>query len=263
VGSSGALGSSVCQHFLNKGLTVIGADVVDSSETAQLHHFVPLQEAASLGTLTARLANGVRAALGEMDSNSDSESSMLLDVIVVASGGWESDPKEDTPESYGDSIDRMMRRNLHPVVAAGYCAQHYCDKEALVVVLGATAALTPTPGMMGYGLSKTAAHTHVQTLGAMTGSALQNKSQRAASKLVRKNKPALDDMTVVGILPTKIDTPSNRRAEPKADFTRWTRPSDVAKEIGQWVDHVHLRPHSGSLIKVFSSEEGSTFQLAR
>lgn len=97
----------------------------------------------------------------------------------------------------------------------------------------------------------------------MIGLSSNTQWQRKQTKLLRKNFEALDSMTIVGILPTMLDTPSNRKAEPKGDFWKWTSPSDVAKEIGEWMENPHLRPHSGSLIKVTSSEDGASIQLAR
>jgi len=70
-------------------------------------------------------------------------------------------------------------------------------------------------------------------------------------------------MTVVGILPSILDTVKNRKAQPKADFETWTKPAYVAKEIGMWLDHPHLRPHSGSLVRVYPSNLGASFQLVR
>lgn len=267
VGSSGVLGSAVARHLSRMNINVIGADIQEVSETAQLYDFVPLphpsQGDASLGEVTRRLTTGVQHVLGEDGT---------LDAIIVASGGWEGDPPfvedetiEDGALAYGDSIDRMMKMNLQPVVSAGYVAQHFMNPTngGLFVVIGATAALSPTPGMMGYGLSKTACHHFVQSFGTMTGAALHTKAQRKKSLKLRKNLASLDDLTVVGILPTKIDTPTNREAEPKADFAKWTDPRDMAKEIGDWVTDEHLRPHSGSLVKVFPGADGATFQLAR
>lgn len=264
VGSSGVLGSTVARHLSRMNINVIGADIQEVSETAQLHDFVPLPhpgQDVGLGEVTRRLTAGVSNVLGEDGT---------LDVVVVAAGGWEGDPPypeesiEDGAVEFGDSIDRMMKMNLHPVVASGYVAQHFMNPSGgLFVVIGATAALSPTPGMMGYGLSKTATHHFVQTFGTMTGAALNTKAQRKKSLKLRQNLASLDDLTVVGILPTKIDTPNNRKAEPKADFTKWADPKDMAKEIGHWVTDEHLRPHSGSLVKVFPTANGATFQLAR
>ena len=70
-------------------------------------------------------------------------------------------------------------------------------------------------------------------------------------------------MTMVGILPTMIDTPANRKANPQGDFESWTKPSHIAKEIGLWVEKPALRPHSGSLVKVYSKDGVATFEMAR
>ncbi len=40
-----------------------------------------------------------------------------------------------------------------------------------------------------------------------------------------------DGITVNAILPSTIDTPANRQAMPKADFSRWVPPQDIANTI--------------------------------
>jgi dihydropteridine reductase len=267
VGSSGALGTAVSRHLLRMNVNVIGADIQDTAETVQLHSFIPLPhpgQLPSLGEVTRRLTAGVQDGLEQLEGDEHG-----LDLIVVASGGWEGDPllpEEATDEDavmYGDSIDRMMRMNLYPVVASGFVAQYHMNKSGLVVAMGATAALSPTPGMIGYGLAKSGTHHFVQTFGTLTGMALNTKARRKHTKQFRKNFESMDDMTIVGILPTMLDTASNRKADPKGDFEKWTKPSDIAKEISEWMENPHLRPHSGSLIKVFSNADGASFQLAR
>lgn len=131
------------------------------------------------------------------------------------------------------------------------------------MVIGATAALTTTPGMMGYGLAKTAAHHLVQTMGATTGKALDTKAKRKAGRRVRQFAENLDTLSVIGILPTTIDTPSNRQFNPGADASSWTKPRDIAMEIGKWVETPPLRPHSGALVKVTSQAQGSVFEIVR
>lgn len=136
--------------------------------------------------------------------------------------------------------------------------------------MGASAALSPTPGMVGYGLSKTAAHQFVQTLGATTGKAVVPKKKRKEGRRARIHGEYLDSLTAMAILPTTIDTPANRKANPKGRFDKWTKPMEIAKEIGNYIEHPALRPHSGSLVKVVSKsgnqEDGSSgteFHLAR
>jgi dihydropteridine reductase len=119
--------------------------------------------------------------------------------------------------------------------------------------------------MLGYGLSKVGAHHFVHTLGETTGKSIATKSRRRQARRLRKDSEYLDTLSAVGILPTTIDTPSNRDAMPKADFNQWTKPIDIAKEIGTWIKTPPLRPHSGSLVKVHpaSRGDGATFTLVR
>lgn len=129
--------------------------------------------------------------------------------------------------------------------------------------MGATAALSPTPGMIGYGVSKSAAHHFVQTLGATTGMAVSPKALRKEGRKARRHYANLDSLSVVGILPTMLDTPTNRAANPDFNLDECTKPLDIAKEICTWISSPPLRPHSGSLIKVYTNPEGTHFQLVR
>ena len=133
------------------------------------------------------------------------------------------------------------------------------------MVVGATPALMPTPGMIGYGLSKVGAHHFVQTLGETTGKSSTTKTRRQKARRLRRHTQYLDTLTAVGILPTTIDTPNNRAAMPDADFHNWTNPADIAKEIGRWIRTPPLRPHSGSLVKVHPDKKGggAVFNLVR
>lgn len=141
---------------------------------------------------------------------------------------------------------------------------HIVVDTGLFVVIGATAALSPTPGMLGYGLGKTGAHHFVQTLGEISGKSATTKSRRRKARKLRRNNEYLDTLSVVGILPTTIDTPSNRKAMPDHDFSQWTRPEDIAAEIGTWVQLPPMRPHSGGLVKVFPNKAGGAcFNLVR
>lgn len=118
--------------------------------------------------------------------------------------------------------------------------------------------------MLAYGMSKAGTHHFLQTLGETTGKAATTRSKRQKARRLRKNSEYLDTLSVVGILPTTIDTPSNRKAMPDADFETWTKPTDIAREIGTWIEKPPLRPHSGALVKVHPAKGGgAAFTLAR
>lgn len=277
LGSSGALGSAVSRHLSQTlKMKVIGADIVELptelTHSWDLDGFISLPDNAPLPQLTTQLVQGVIDYLYYEDQEEEEENDRGLDLIVVASGGWEGDPirefskNKDQPDqlikfaqNYTESILRMRKMNLDPVIAAGFVAQFMSSSsssDGLMVVLGATASLLPTPGMMGYGLAKVATHHLVQTLGTMTGNPLE-------PKIIRKQAAGLHqfDMTVIGLLPTTIDTPNNRKAMPQGKFDQWTKPLDIAIQIGKWAENPLSRPHSGSLVKVFAGAEGATFEL--
>eukprot|EP00980_Cylindrotheca_fusiformis_P024944 scaffold12769_cov141-Cylindrotheca_fusiformis.AAC.4 len=270
LGSSGALGRSVTHHLSkNLDMQVIGADLKELPQDNTLDAFIamPMWERYSgVGDMTKALVSGM---FDVMDDE------VKIDAIICASGGWQGDPvvpTEDASEdefiagarAYGETIDNMMEMNLAPVLAAGYAANRFMDTEGLFVVIGATVALSPTPGMLGYGLSKVGVHHFIQTIGEISGKSVTTKSRRKTARKIRKDKEYLDTLSIVGILPTTIDTPSNRETMPGADFSEWTKPKDIAEEIGTWIQMPPLRPHSGSLVKVFPNKTGgASFNVVR
>ena len=295
------MGRTLTKHLSqNLGVRVIGADVVEPKQKDE-HYlkggFVELPtiptsettfEPAGLQDLTLALTDGLYQLL-----EVDNEEAQELDAVICVAGAWEGDPpivESDSPKrlwlaegaaAYAESIYTMMGKNLYPVLAAGYASQHYMTASensgrdeygefvggndgGLFVAIGATAALGGTPGMLGYGLSKVATHHYLRTLGESTGKAVTTKSKRRETRTLRLSSDYLQRLSVVGILPTTIDTQANREAMPDANFGEWTKSIDVAKEIGLWLEEPSLRPHSGSLVKVHPRKGGGAeFRVAR
>jgi dihydropteridine reductase len=270
VGSSGTLGRAIVHELQEKhNMKVLQADVVAppplSSSRKSAVSFCDLSQSTSLADLTVHLATGVSQFLN-LDRGE------TLDVVVCAAGGWAGNPSLQRSSSspletlgqeiatqaiiYAETIDRMRQVNLDPVLATSYLLQaQLLGRNGLLVVMGATAALQPTPDMIGYGIAKAATHYAVQTLAAQTTTSLEAKSVRDRSSYVHP-------VTILGLLPTILDTPTNR-----ANMTfapTWTPPHAIASEIGEWVETPALRPHSGALIKVFTNDKGATsFSIVR
>src|SRR6185369_6667028 len=76
-----------------------------------------------------------------------------------------------------------------------------------IIAIGSRAALEPGPGVGAYSASKAAMVSLIRTV------ALENKDA---------------GLTANVILPGTIDTPANRAAMPKADYTQWVQPSNIA-----------------------------------
>jgi dihydropteridine reductase len=90
--------------------------------------------------------------------------------------------------------------------------------------------------MIGYALAKTGVHTLAMN---MFGSILPS------------------DSSIITILPyiikvanyfrETIDTPGNREAMPKADFSTWAKPDQISGLVRSWAEGLN-RPISGSMV---------------
>ena len=288
LGSSGTLGSTIASNLKRShNCLVIGSDIHPPSKDRidTIDAFIQLPAPmdtsnndndndgdVSIDSIFKSLHGGIQKLC---DGNINFE----LDVIICANGGFAMDHDIQTRSSNGDVdaeeastgsvFDTMMKMNYYPVVAAGEIAKEYMTTSGngLLVAFGAFAALSPAPGMIAYSSSKVATHYYVQSIGAMTGKALskEHKIQRNSDMgiNIRKRGRYLDSMSTLAMLPIMLDTTSNRDALPDEDFSRWTKPAEIANEIGAWVDTPEIRPHSGSLIKVITNDDKTNFTLAR
>ncbi|HVO50746.1 MAG TPA: SDR family NAD(P)-dependent oxidoreductase [Thermoanaerobaculia bacterium] len=133
-----------------------------------------------------------------------------IDVLVNAVGGfaggkplWESDP---------DLLERMLTLNLRSAWALARAVVPLMRSEGrgAIVNVAAHAALAPPAGLGAYAASKAAAIALIASLAAD----LRGTGVRANS-----------------ILPSTIDTPANRRSMPNADFSKWSKPEDIARVV--------------------------------
>ena len=280
IGSSGSLGSTVAKRLKSHhDCVVIGSDIHPPSQDRvdAIDAFLHLSnnddtsnenEIISIDSLHYELRDGIQNLFKENDS-------IELDAIIVASGGFAMDEDNNTTananenNSIGSVYETMLQMNFYPVIAAGEIAKQYMtqNNDGLFVIIGALSALSPAPGMIAYSSSKAAAQYYIQTMGAMTGRALhrEHKISRTSDMghELRRKHACLDSMTALGLLPVMLDTKSNRDALPRDDFSQWTKPIDIAKEVGVWMDTPAMRPHSGSLMKVLTKDGETQFVLAR
>jgi NAD(P)-dependent dehydrogenase (short-subunit alcohol dehydrogenase family) len=234
----------------------------------------------TIDSLIDGLQNGIQNLYGENTSN------VGFDAIICASGGFAMDDDDDnddnddkdTSSNIGKVYQKMFQMNYYPVVASAEIAKKHLHKSPksspLFLTIGALAALSPSPNMIAYSTSKQAAHYYIQTMGAMCDNSQtlskQYKIQREnemGRDYRRKNMDVLSNMSCIALLPIMIDTELNRQVlKGKVDekeYGSWTKPVDIAKEIGRWVDTPELRPHSGSLVKVVTNNGETAFTLAR
>ncbi|CEG78437.1 hypothetical protein RMATCC62417_13045 [Rhizopus microsporus] len=226
-GGAGALGRTLVQHFKSKGYTVINVDLVENTE-------------ADFNTLTS--TTGSLKEQGESIQNAISQvlGGEKLSAIFCVAGGWAGGNAHN--KEFLASSELMIQQSVYSSLIAAQLASNHLQPGGLLTLTGALAALSPTPGMIGYGLAKSAVHHLVQDLAQPNGGLPQ-------------------DAKVAGILPVTIDTPMNRKFMPKADFSTWTSPSDIATQLEGYLDG-SIPLTNGKLIKVVTENSKTTFTEA-
>ena len=94
-------------------------------------------------------------------------------------------------------------------------------------------------------------HVPQQALGAAPGIAAYAASKAGVAQLTRtlQAEVAADGLRVNAIVPTTIDTPTNREAMPDADFASWTSPAQIAQVV-LWLSSDSSATVRGALVPV-------------
>jgi NAD(P)-dependent dehydrogenase (short-subunit alcohol dehydrogenase family) len=131
-----------------------------------------------------------------------------LDALVNIAGGFTFETVAD-----GDikSWQRMHALNLLTALNASKAAIPHLSASSAgrIVNIGAMGALHAGAGMGPYAASKSAVHRLTEALAA------EHKGK----------------ITVNAVLPSTIDTAANRASMPKADFSKWVTPLELAEVI--------------------------------
>ena len=136
----------------------------------------------------------------------DKAASAGLDALINVAGGfrWQT-VEEGDPAAW----DVLYALNVKTTLNASRAALPYLKKSAggRIVNVGANGAVKAAAGMGAYAASKAGVH-------------------RLTESLAEELKA--DGVTVNAVLPSIIDTPTNRADMPKADFASWVRPQELA-----------------------------------
>jgi len=129
-----------------------------------------------------------------------------VDVLLNIAGGFSWNTLET---SMAEGWHRLFLINVQTAANASRAATPYLRKSRAgrIVNVGANAALKASMGMGPYAASKAGVHSLTEAL---------------AQEL------KADGVTVNAVLPSILDTPTNRADMPTADFSTWVRPEELA-----------------------------------
>jgi len=195
-GASGALGSVVAEAALARGARVAGLDHAPSQAPATANRIELGGVDLSNATEAQKAIDAVVAHFGR------------LDALVNIAGGF---AFEAVAEGDPRTWQHMYALNVLTALNASRAAIPHlaASSAARIVNIGAIGALQAGAGMGAYAASKAGVHRLTEALAAEW-----------------KGK-----ITVNAVLPSTIDTSANRASMPKADFTKWVTPQELAEVI--------------------------------
>jgi len=221
-GGRGQLGATIVSIFKKNNWHTISIDIVANDDAG---FSIILDPTSSFETQANKAEEEVNKHLA----------GNKLDSILCVAGGWVGGNIAN-PDIIKQSLS-MWQMSVWPSVISAKIASKHLKEGGLVQLTGASAALNPTPGALGYGVAKAAVHHLIKSL-AQPDSGLPAK------------------VAVVGLLPIMLDTPQNRKAMPTADTSSWTPMLEVANTLFQWSNNV-MRPESGALV-IVNTKQGKT-----
>jgi NAD(P)-dependent dehydrogenase (short-subunit alcohol dehydrogenase family) len=215
-GGTGGLGPAVLRRLLADDWRVVASVWGEPSEVP------PGVEAIPANVSEERDVAGVVAAAAAMADRP------LTAVVNLVGGYAEGKRLHETPIADFESIVTL---NLRPtVLVTGAALPHLvANGGGSVVCVGSRAAVKPFPKAAGYIVGKAAVLALVDAL------AVEYRDDR-----VRVN----------AVLPSVIDTPGQRAANPGADTSRWVPPEEIADAIAFLCSDAS-RPISGAHMPVY------------
>ena len=214
-GGFGVLGNAVASGLAAKGDHVARIDFAPSAKE-------PLAGALDIGGVDLTDEAATRAALDKVVAAHGG-----VDVLVNVAGGFVWETLEGGSLA---SWAKMQAMNLTTAATITQLALPALKASAAgrVVNIGAGAAIKAGMGMGAYAASKSGVHRLTEAL---------------AEEL------AGTSVTVNAILPSIIDTPTNRADMPDADFSTWVKPEAIADVI-QFLASDAARAVTGALVPV-------------
>jgi NAD(P)-dependent dehydrogenase (short-subunit alcohol dehydrogenase family) len=216
-GASGILGSAVAKAAADEGARLALIDFATTPPAAPSGPDVFFQGGVDLTDANSASA-GIDAAAERFGG---------IDALFNVAGGFSWGKHEG---GFAETWHRLFLMNVQTASNASRAAIPHLRRSAAgrIVNVGANAALKASLGMGAYAASKAGVHSLTQAL---------------------SEELKADGVTVNAVLPSILDTPTNRAEMPKADFSAWVQPADLAA-VMLFLASEEARAVTGALIPV-------------
>jgi len=223
-GGTGALGREVSLSFLKSNAVAAITHVTDK-ELPQLE--------STLGDLMKKVML-IKADIGDEEQVEKTVSDIVkkngrIDILINVVGGYLGGKK--VAEMTGKEWDLMMNLNLKTafLISKHVVEQMVKQGSGKVIHVAARLGLKGIAGNSAYGASKSGLIRLVESL-----------SDEVKDKNINVNC----------ILPSIIDTGANRKEMPDADFSKWVKPSEIARVV-LFLASDDSKPIHGAAIPVY------------
>lgn len=163
-----------------------------------------------------------------------------LDAILNVAGGWAGG--NAASDQFLSNCDLMWKQSVWSSVISASIATKFLQNAGVLTLPGAAIHNKPTPGMIGYGMAKSAVHHLTKSLSA-------------------KESGMPPDSFVGALMPVTLDTPMNRKWMPKADFSTWTPLIFIAELMDTWITKQDERPANGSLVGLVTTDNKTNLTI--
>ncbi len=219
-GAKGGLGTVVTKTFLAAGAKVIGVSRSIQQADFSDPRFVAIPAELSSGDAARALADEIKNRFQRID--------ILVHLVGGFAGGAAVASTDDA------TLERMLDLNFRSAfyIMRAVLPTMRTAGSGRIVAIGSRAAVEPQPFIAAYSASKAALVSLIQS------TAMENKDRGITANI---------------ILPATMDTAVNRAADPKADFSKWVDPQQVAN-LALWLASDAASQVSGAAIPVYGKD---------
>jgi NAD(P)-dependent dehydrogenase (short-subunit alcohol dehydrogenase family) len=216
-GASGGLGTAVTRAFLDDGASVAAVSLSSPAPAGTGPRLLQVSADLTVASEAVRVVEDVSRRFGRIDA--------LVHLLGGFAGGTPVGKTSD--DVWKRMLDLnlnaafyMMRAVLPPMLEAGH---------GRILAIGSRTAVEPAATLSAYGVSKAALVMLVRTV---------------AAEIRRSG------LTANAVLPSVIDTPQNRAADPGADFSKWVQPESIARLL-VWLASDAAADVNGAVIPIY------------